>query len=125
MIPGTTHTMHVTSGAYIHWSCAHCHGWHRYRVPEMEITTRALSEEVITGDGRILAMGTPDFEVTVQISDPTDLNCSRVSPEPDPRPLSSILGTDLLRRIYLAIEYTVLDPEERAALVKAIQKEVT
>jgi hypothetical protein len=108
------------------WTCDRCGGEHRVPLREshsgevIRVQTHTLNETFT------MASMLPEYierEVVYEITGGMDGNCLYFGTT-DPRPMSSVIGTDLLRRIYLAIEYTVLDPDERAALVKALQKEV-
>jgi len=118
----------VTEHHILLWTCDRCGGEHRvplrqsYSGEVIRVQTHTLNE---TFTMESLMPEYIEREVVYEITGGIDGNCLTLGMGAyRPPPMSSILGTDLLRRIYLAIEYTVLDPDERAALVKALQKEV-
>jgi hypothetical protein len=84
------------------------------------VESRIVDETLIKTTTAIAA----EHETTYRIlGGPTDLNCSVVGGGTGPR-RDSIWDAEVQRKIRTAIGYTVLDPDEQAALIRAIQREM-
>jgi hypothetical protein len=118
----------VTEHHTLTWTCDRCGGEHRVALREshsgevIRVQTHTLNETFT------MASMMPEYierEVVYEITGGLDGNCLYFGGPTGPRIESgSIWDAEVQRRLRAAIEYTVLDPDERAALVVAIQREV-
>jgi hypothetical protein len=115
----------VTSHHILMWTCDRCGGEHRVRLREdhvgnvLRVDHHRLNE-VFTMESPLAV--SVEEEVVYEVTGGMDGNCLDVTPAKTTVLVKWDAATK--RRIYDAIGYTVLDPDERAAAIRAVEREM-